>query len=201
LAADPYVLVLYYSRTGGTAKLARHVARGVEADGLAARLRTVPEVSTTTAQTEPAIPEAGAVYASKQDLADCAALAVGSATRFGNVAAPLKHFLDDTADLWVARTLEGRPAGVFCSSASLHGGQESTLLSMMIPLLHHGMIISGVPYSEPALNRTSGGGTPYGPSHVSGSAGSAALSDDEAQVAEALGRRLAMLARRLADGA
>lgn len=201
MVAEPYVLVLYYSRTGGTARLARHVARGVESSGMIARLRTVPPVSTTTAQTEPAIPDAGAVYASKADLADCAALALGSATRFGNMAAPLKHFLDDTADLWMARTLEGRPAGVFCSSASPHGGQESTLLTMMVPLLHHGMLITGVPYSEPALNSTTGGGTPYGPSHVSGSARSATLTDEEAQVAEALGRRLATLTLRLAAGA
>ena len=194
----PYILVLYYSRTGGTAKLARYVARGVQADGdFEARIRTVPPVSTTVEQTEPVVPEQGAVYCTKADLAGCSALALGSPTRFGNVAAPLKHFLDDTVDLWMQHALVGKPAGVFCSTASQHGGQESTLLSMMIPLLHHGMVISGVPYSEPALNRTTGGGGPYGPSHVSGAEAKAEPSADEQAIAMALGRRLADLAGKL----
>jgi NAD(P)H dehydrogenase (quinone) len=194
----PYVLILYYSRTGGTAKLARYVARGVQAQGeFEARIRTVPPVSTTIEQTEPVVPERGAVYCTKADLAGCSALAMGSPTRFGNMAAPLKHFLDDTVDLWMQHDLVGKPAGVFCSTASQHGGQESTLLSMMIPLLHHGMVISGVPYSEPALNRTSGGGGPYGPSHVSGADSGAEPTADEQAIATALGGRLAELARRL----
>ncbi|NIP16582.1 MAG: NAD(P)H:quinone oxidoreductase [Pseudomonadales bacterium] len=194
----PYVLVLYYSRTGGTARLARHVARGVQAQGeFEARIRTVPPVSTTVEQTEPVVPEQGAVYCTKADLAGCSALAIGSPTRFGNMAAPLKHFLDDTVDLWMQHDLVGKPAGVFCSTASQHGGQESTLLSMMIPLLHHGMVIAGVPYSEPALNRTTGGGGPYGPSHVSGADTQAEPTADERAIATALGARLAELARRL----
>ncbi|HEY5679597.1 MAG TPA: NAD(P)H:quinone oxidoreductase [Pseudomonadales bacterium] len=194
----PYVLILYYSRTGGTAHLARYVARGVQAQGdFEARVRTVPPVSTTVEQTEPVVPEHGAVYCTKADLAGCGALAIGSPTRFGNMAAPLKHFLDDTADLWMQHALVGKPAGVFCSTASLHGGQESTLLSMMIPLLHHGMLVSGVPYSEPALNRTARGGGPYGPSHVSGGEAGTEPTADEQAIAMALGRRLAELARRL----
>jgi NAD(P)H dehydrogenase (quinone) len=197
----PYVLVLYYSRSGGTANLARHVARGVTGEGMEARLRTVPPVATATTETLPPVPEEGAVYCSKEELAGCAALALGTPTRFGNAAAPLKHFLDGTADLWMQRALEGKPAGVFCSTASLHGGQETTLLSMMIPLLHHGMLLSGVPYSEPALNATTSGGTPYGPSHVAGPAGTAELTKEESAVAEALGRRLARLAGRLGESA
>ena len=196
-----YVLVLYYSRTGGTANLARHIARGVAAEGLEARLRTVPPVAPSTTETLPPVPEEGAVYCSKQELAACSALALGSPTRFGNMAAPLKHFLDTTADLWVQRALEGKPAGVFCSTASLHGGQESTLLSMLVPLLHHGMLISGVPYSEPALNQTGSGGTPYGPTHVAGVDATAELSAEEIAVAQALGRRLARLSGQLADRA
>ena len=197
-SAPPYVLILYYSRTGGTARLARYVARGVQAQGdFEARVRTVPPVSTTVEQTEPVVPEQGAVYCTKADLAGCSALAIGSATRFGNMAAPLKHFLDDTVDLWMQHTLVGKPAGVFCSTASMHGGQESTLLSMMIPLLHHGMVIAGVPYSEPALNRTTQGGGPYGPSHVSGGNADAEPTADEQAIATALGRRLAEIARRL----
>jgi NAD(P)H dehydrogenase (quinone) len=193
-----HILILYFSRTGGTANLARFIGRGVQSHGeFEARLRTVPPVSATTEQTQPAIPDEGAVYCSKQDLADCQALALGSPTRFGNMAAPLKHFLDGTADLWLQRQLIGKPAGVFCSSTSQHGGQESTLLSMMIPLLHHGMLISGLPYSEPALNQTTTGGGPYGPSHVSGATQEATLSGDEQSLAIALGRRLAELALKL----
>ena len=192
---SPYVLVLYFSRTGGTAALARHVARGVRDAGMEALLRTVPPISAVTEQTAPATPDTGAVYCTKTELAECAALALGSPTRFGNMAAPLKYFLDTTSDLWMGHRLEGKPAGVFCSSASLHGGQESTLLSMMIPLLHHGMLISGVPYSVPALNQTSTGGTPYGASHF-GKDGPV-LSAHEQSIAEALGHRLGTLAQQL----
>ena len=190
----PYILVLYYSRSGGTANLARHIARGVERQGeLEARLRTVPPVAAETEQTLPPVPEEGAVYCSKDDLAGCAGLALGSPTRFGNMAAPLKHFLDGTADLWMQHTLVGKPAAVFCSSATQHGGQESTLLTMMVPLLHHGMLITGIPYSEKALNETRAGGSPYGASHVSGD-GSGTLSSHEVALAEALGARLARTA-------
>lgn len=191
----PYVLVLYFSRTGGTAALARHIARGVRAAGLEAMLRTVPPVSAVTEQTAPVIPENGAVYCTKEELAQCSALALGSATRFGNMATPLKYFIDTSSDLWMAGKLVGKPAGVFTSSASLHGGQESTLLSMMIPLLHHGMLIAGVPYSVNELNSTTTGGSPYGPSHVAGAA--AESSREEAAIAEAFGKRLAGLALKL----
>lgn len=195
---DPHILILYYSRSGGTANLARHVARGVQAHGgFEARLRTVPPISTVTEQTAPAIPESGAVYCTKEDLAGCSGLALGSATRFGNMAAPLKHFLDGTVDLWLGHRLAGKPAGVFCSTGSLHGGQETTLLSMMLPLFHHGMVLLGVPYSEKALNATRSGGTPYGPTHVSGGEGDPALTEDEQTLALALGRRLAAAARAL----
>lgn len=195
MTPTPYVLVLYYSRTGGTAALARYIARGVRDAGIEARLRTVPPVSAISEQTAPATPDEGAVYCSKDDLADCAGLALGSATRFGNMAAPLKYFLDSTSDLWLAHALEGKPASVFCSSASMHGGQESTLLSMMIPLLHHGMVISGVPYSVSALNETTTGGAPYGATHF-GRDG-AELSLHEQEIAKALGLRLGKLARLL----
>ena len=196
----PYVLVLYYSRSGGTANLARHVARGVQSAGdFDARLRTVPPVSAATEKTVPPIPEDGAVYCTREDLAGCSALALGSPTRFGNMAAPLKFFLDGTVDLWLSHRLEGRPAGVFCATGSLHGGQETTLLTMMMPLLHHGMVLVGLPYRERWLNDTTSGGTPYGPSHVSGPEGRAALTEAEQHLAEALGRRLAHVAGRLAD--
>ncbi len=190
----PYILVLFYSRSGGTANLARHLARGIESEGsFEARLRTVPPVAAETEQTLPPVPEEGAVYCSKADLAGCAGLALGSPTRFGNMAAPLKHFLDGTADLWMQHTLVGKPAAVFCSSATQHGGQESTLLTMMVPLLHHGMLITGIPYSEQALNTTREGGSPYGASHV-GMDGNPTLSAHEAELAEALGARLARTA-------
>lgn len=203
-----YVLVLYFSRRGTTAALAAQIARGIVDHGeFEARLRTVPTVSATTDRTAPAVPNEGAVYCTKDDLAGCAALALGSPTRFGNMAAPLKHFLDGTADLWMSGALVGRPAGLFTSSASPHGGQESTLLTMMVPLLHHGMLITGIPYTEAALLSTSSGGSPYGASHVAGrtslSAGSegpdgaSGLSTDERSLAVALGRRLADIASRL----
>lgn len=193
--STPYVLVLYFSRTGGTANLARHIARGVRGTGMEALLRTVPPVSAVSEQTAPVIPEAGALYCSKDELAGCSGLAIGSATRFGNMAAPLKYFLDSTSDLWMAGRLAGKPAGVFTSSASLHGGQESSLLSMMVPLLHHGMVIAGVPYTVAELNSTTTGGSPYGPTHLG--ANGADLSRDEAVIAEAFGARLANLARKL----
>ena len=213
-----YVLVLYFSRRGTTAAIAAQIARGIIDHGaFEARLRTVPPVSATTDRTAPAVPDDGAVYCTKEDLAGCAALALGSPTRFGNMAAPLKHFLDTTADLWMSGALVGRPAGVFTSSASLHGGQESTLLTMMVPLLHHGMLITGIPYTEPGLLSTRSGGSPYGASHFDGrvagpvanSASLAGISSDsdhatglsaeERSLAAALGRRLADIASRLHD--
>ena len=192
----PYVLILYYGRSGGTQNLAMHIARGVDrVAGIESRLRTVPSVSTETERVAPPVPDAGAVYCTKEDLRHCAGLALGSATRFGNMAAPVKYFLDTTADLWMAHALVGKPACVFTSSASLHGGQESTLLSMMIPLLHHGMLIQGIPYAEQALNETLSGGTPYGASHFG--AQGAQLSAHEEQLAQALGQRLAHTAVKL----
>ncbi len=194
----PHILILYYSRSGGTSNLARYIARGVQGHGhFEPRLRTVPGVATEVEETKPPLPDKGAVYCTKEDLATCSALALGSPTRFGNIAAPLKHFLDNTADLWLSHTLVGKPASVFCSTGSMHGGQESTLLSMMVPLLHHGMLIVGLPYSEPALNETTTGGTPYGPSHVSGVNQRAELSAHEKTLAIAQGKRLADLALRL----
>ncbi len=194
--AVPYVLVLYYSRTHGTKNLAMHIARGIDqVAGIDACIRTVPEVDVTTESIAPPVPEEGAVFCTKKELADCAGLAIGSATRFGNMAAPLKHFLDTTADLWVSRKLVGKPACLFASSNSLHGGQESTLLSMMIPLMHHGMLIQPLPYSEPALNETTSGGTPYGVTHVA--ANGPELSAHEAALAVAQGAQIARLALQL----
>lgn len=193
----PYILVLYYSRHGATAEMARQIARGVELGGLEARLRTVPAVSSECQQVVPEIPAEGALYASLDDLQHCAGLALGSPTRFGNMAAPLKYFLDGTSNLWLTGGLVGKPAGVFTSTASLHGGQETTLLSMLLPLLHHGMLISGLPYSEGALLSTRGGGTPYGPSHHAGADGKRALDEDETALCRALGLRLAKLAQQL----
>ena len=192
-----YVLVLYYSRNGSVANLAQQVARGIEGSGMEARLRTVPAISAKCEATEPAVPEQGAPYATLEDLAGCSGLALGSPTRFGNMAAPLKYFVDQTSDLWMKGTLIGKPAGVFCSTSSLHGGQESTLLSMMTPLLHHGMVITGVPYSEQALLDTRSGGTPYGPTHFAGTDADPSLTDHEISLARALGKRLATLARQL----
>ncbi len=192
-----YLLVLYFSRDGATAEMARLVARGAEEGGLEARLRTVPPVSADCEATGPAVPEAGAPYATMDDLADCAALALGSPTRFGNMAAPLKYFFDNSSGLWMKGALSGKPAGVFTSTGSMHGGQETTLLSMMLPLLHHGMLISGLPYSEPDLAQTRDGGTPYGPSHVAGIDGKLPLTQVEKNLCQALGRRLAHLAKAL----
>ncbi|MCG8394442.1 MAG: NAD(P)H:quinone oxidoreductase [Pseudomonadales bacterium] len=192
-----YVLVLFYSRNGSVANLAQQVARGIESTGMEARLRTVPPVSADCEATAPAIPDQGAPYATLEDLAGCAGLALGSPTRFGNMAAPLKYFIDQTSELWMKGTLIGRPAGVFSATSSLHGGQESTLLSMMTPLLHHGMVIAGVPYSEQALLDTQSGGTPYGPTHVSGTSSDPSLTEHEISLARALGKRLGTLARQL----
>ena len=192
------ILVLYYSRTGGTAEIARQVARGVEeVDGMIARLRTVPPVSAVCEAVADEIPAAGPPYASLDDLRECAGLALGSPTRFGNMAAPLKYFLDSTGGLWLAGALSGKPAAVFTSVSTPHGGHESTLLTMMVPLLHHGMLLVGVPFTEAALIETRSGGTPYGPSHWSGPDSRATLADEEKQIARALGRRLANIARRL----
>lgn len=191
------VLVVYYSRTGGTQRLAREIARGVDScRGAEALLRTVPPVTTEVAGGADAVPEDGPPYATLEELGDCDGLLLGSPTRFGNMAAPLKHFLDGSSALWLSGALAGKPAGVFTSTASLHGGQESTCLSMMLPLLHHGMLIAGVPYSEPQLTTTRSGGTPYGASHWAGSEGREADADELA-LAHALGARVADLAVRL----
>jgi NAD(P)H dehydrogenase (quinone) len=194
------ILVLYYSHHGSVRDLARHIARGIEqTSGLTARLRTVPKVSTVCEVTEAAIPDEGAPYVEARDLEECIGIAMGSPTRFGNMAAPLKYFLDSTSGLWLKGALAGKPAAVFTSTASMHGGQESTLLSMMLPLLHHGMIVVGIPYTEAALSATREGGTPYGASHVSGSDGNTIVSEHEKQLAVALGRRLAETAKKLAS--
>jgi len=193
--SNPYILILYYSRNGHVKLLAEQIAQGVEAAGLEGRLRTVPAVSTVCESTAADIPESGDIYCSETDLAECGGLLLGSPTRFGNMAAPLKYFLDSTANLWLNGSLINKPAGVFTSTSSLHGGQESTLLSMMLPLLHQGMIVVGVPYSEAALNGTQSGGTPYGASHVETESGQ--LSDEERQICQAQGRRIAELAIKL----
>lgn len=192
----PEILVIYYSRHGATAQMAREVARGIEGvTDCTARVRTVPEVSTVCEATANAIPEDGPPYATLEDLQACAGLALGSPTRFGNMAAALKYFLDSTSPLWLQGALVGKPAGVFTSTSSLHGGQESTLLSMLLPLLHHGMICLGLPYSEASLLTTTTGGTPYGPSHQAGADSDLPLSEDEISHCQTLGRRLAETAR------
>jgi len=197
-AADLTILVLYYSRHGATRKLAELIAQGVESvPGCDARLRTVPAVSTVTEATEPDVPATGAPYVEAADLADCDGLALGSPTRFGNMAASMKYFWDGTAPQWLSGTLGGKPACVFTSTGSLHGGQESTLLSMMIPLLHHGMLLLGLPYSHPELMNTASGGSPYGASHWAGVNGNQPLTDDTRALAIALGKRLAQTARQL----
>jgi NAD(P)H dehydrogenase (quinone) len=192
------ILVLYYSRGGSVARLARQIARGVgEVEGMQARLRTLPPVAPVTEVAAPPEPEDGAPYVEKRDLAECAGLLLGSPTRFGNMAAPVKHFLDTLGAEWASGTLVGKPAAAFTSTATMHGGQESTLLTMLVPLLHHGCVIAGIPFTESALNTTRSGGTPYGASHVAGVRDDPELSDDEAALARALGRRVAQLARRL----
>jgi len=191
------ILVLYYSVNGHTREMARHIARGVEeVDRVSARVRTVPKVGTGLSETS-AVPGEGPPYARREDLAEADGLILGSPTRFGNMAAPLKHFLDGTASEWYSGVLEGKPAAAFTSTASLHGGQETTLLSMMMPLLHHGMLIVGIPYSEKSLTTTRGGGTPYGASHHSGWQGERELDEDEIRLCRALGRRVANVALKL----
>ncbi|CAM3970962.1 NAD(P)H:quinone oxidoreductase [Vreelandella rituensis] len=198
--STPYVLVLYYSRFGATASMARQLAKGVESvSGIQARLRTVPPVSPTCEAVDPEIPEEGAVYADLEELRHCSALALGSPTRFGNMAAPLKHFLDTTSNLWMNGALIDKPACAFTSTSSLHGGQEITLLTMLVPLLHHGMVYAGLPYSETALFTTQSGGTPYGATHLAGQRSDRLLDENESELAYAQGRRLARLALAL-DG-
>ncbi len=195
---EPYILVLYYTRYGATGKMARLIARGVEQSGQwEARLRTVPAVSPTTEQSAPAVPEEGAIHCTEADLRDCAGLILGSPTRFGNMAAPLKYFIDGSGAIWASGGLVDKPVAVFTSTSSLHGGQETTLLSMVLPLLHHGMIYCGIPYTEPALRATTTGGTPYGASHFAPDGDSDTISDDEAALCKALGSRVAKLAGNL----
>lgn len=192
------ILVLYYSRHGAVAQMANIIARGIEEiDGMQARVRTVPAVSTVCEATENAIPSQGPPYATLEDLRECVGVALGSPARFGNMAAPLKYFLDSTSSLWLSGTLNGKPAALFTSSSTLHGGQESTLLSMMLPLLHHGMLIVGIPYTEADLSNTTSGGTPYGASHVAGPDDNLPLSHEEKRLCRALGRRLAEMAKKL----
>lgn len=198
----PDILVVYYSRKGATAELARQVCRGIDVvPGMRARLRTVPAVTTVTDHSPaPAIPESGPPYASMDDLRECAGLVLGSPTRFGNMAAPLKYFIDGTSALWASGALVNKPAAVFTSTQTMHGGQESTLLSMMLPLLHHGMYLVGLPFTEAALTRTQRGGSPYGASHVAQHEDTPNLSDDEKLLAQRLGERVALLAAQLQRG-
>ena len=193
------ILVLYYSHSGSVRELARHVARGVESvNGASARLRTVPRVAPVTRITEAEVPPEGSPYVTADDLSECIGLALGSPTRFGNMAAPMKYFLDGTAGEWMRGTLAGKPAAVFTSTSTMHGGNEATLLTMMLPLLHHGMVLVGVPFTEPLISSTQDGGTPYGASHVSGVANSQLITDTEKGIAFALGKRLAATALKLA---
>jgi NAD(P)H dehydrogenase (quinone) len=197
-APDAEVLVLYYSRNGSTAQLARQVCRGVETvAGVRAKLRSVPPVSAESERPHKAVPDQGAPWASLDDLRGCDALVMGSPTRFGNMAAPLKHFLDQSSSLWLEGALVDKPAAVFTSTQSMHGGQESTLLSMLLPLLHHGMVCVGLPYTEPGVNHTRSGGTPYGASHVMSAAPDGRLTADEITLAQVLGKRVATLALQL----
>jgi NAD(P)H dehydrogenase (quinone) len=197
-ARVPEILVLFYSRKGATAELARQVCRGVESvAGARARLRTVPAVATVVEAVQPAVPAEGPPYATHEDLRECDGLVMGSPTRFGNMAAPLKFFIDGTSALWVSGALAGKPAGVFTSTQTLHGGQETTLLSMMLPLLHHGMYIVGLPYTDVALSKTRAGGSPYGASHFAGDDTQPRLTEEERTLAVHLGRRVAELAVKL----
>ena len=194
----PEILIVFYSRNGAVAQLARHIARGVEeVPGMRARLRSVAPVAPVTQVAQPPEPAEGAPYATLADLRECAGIILGSPTRFGNMAAPLKHFLDSSGAEWASGTLVGKPAAVFTSTSTLHGGQETTLTSMMLPLLHHGALIVGIPFTEPELNATTTGGTPYGASHVAGTAGDRPISDDERTLARKLGRRVAEIAAKL----
>jgi len=191
---NAYILVLYYSRLGATRALAMQIARGIEqAHGIEARVRTVPAVSPNTEATEPSIPDDGAIFCTLEDLEHCSGIALGSPTRFGNMAAPLKYFIDSTSSLWMSGALAGKPACVFTSTGSMHGGQETTLTSMMLPLLHHGMLVCGLPYTERVLSDTRTGGTPYGPSHFA-EEGKIKLSEDEVYLCQAQGKRLAHFA-------
>jgi NAD(P)H dehydrogenase (quinone) len=192
------VLVLYYSQSGSVREMASYLARGIEqVPGARARLRTVPKVSAIIEKLAPQVPDSGAPYAELRDLEECVGLALGSPTRFGTMAAPLKYFLDGTSALWLNGALAGRPAAVFTSTATLHGGQETTLLSMMLPLLHHGMLIVGLPYTEPELLSTTSGGTPYGASHAAGMTGGRPITQEEKKLCMALGQRLAKVALKL----
>jgi NAD(P)H dehydrogenase (quinone) len=199
---DPYILVLYYSRHGATAALAECIAAGVnQQQGIRALVRTVPAVSVNPVEITTTVPDDGPLYCSEDELRECAGLVLGSPTRFGNMAAPLKYFIDSTSALWMSGALSGKPAGVFTSTSSMHGGNETTLLSMMLPLLHHGMFIGGLPYAEPGLLTTQSGGTPYGATHIAGSNGDRALDSTEKTLATALGRRIARAALQLGAGA
>jgi NAD(P)H dehydrogenase (quinone) len=199
MATDNEILILFYSQYGATRQLAQLIARGVEqVDGARTRLRTVPKISAVCETTEPDIPESGAPYVELRDLDECIGLALGSPTRFGNMASAMKYFWDGTSGLWMKHTLVGKPAALFTSTGTMHGGQESTLLSMMLPLLHHGMVIVGLPYAEPELSTTQTGGTPYGASHVAGPANDLPISEAEKKLCMALGRRLAEIALKLA---
>lgn len=192
----PYILILYYSRYGAIAEMANHIARGIgENTQLEARIRTVPRVTAVCEELESAIPNSGPPYATLEDLRDCAGLILGSPTRFGNMAAPLKYFIDSTSSIWLSGALAGKPAAVFSSAASLHGGQETTLLSMMFPLFHHGMILVGLPYTETDLLTTQSGGTPYGPSHVAGDESKNPLTEEEKRLCKALGKRVGKIAK------
>ncbi len=198
--SNPYILVLYYSQAGSVATMAEHMVRGIEKEtGIEARLRCVPSVSSDTEARKSEIPDTGPLYCSEEDLRNCQGLLMGSPVRFGNMAGALKYFLDGTSNLWLTGELVNKPAAVFTSSSSLHGGQESTLLSMMLPLLHHGMVVAGIPYTETALMNTQTGGTPYGVSHYAGKHNSAILSDDEIELCQAQGRRIAILAKQLGN--
>jgi NAD(P)H dehydrogenase (quinone) len=196
--SSPYVLVLYYSRYGATEKMAQLIARGIEqTSNIEARVRTVPSVSANTEASEAEIPSEGAIYCSETDLKNCSGLIVGSPTRFGNMAAALKYFIDGTGAIWASGSLIDKPVATFTSTSSLHGGQETTLLTMAIPLIHHGMVYCGIPYSEAALNTTTTGGTPYGASHLAGAKGSNPISDDEETLCLALGKRVSVIAQKL----
>lgn len=194
----PQILVLYYSRYGSVKQMAQYIARGIESvPGMEAKIRTVPPVSPTTEATEPAIPDSGAPYATLEDLKTCSGLVLGSPTRFGNMAAPMKYFLDQASSLWLSGSLVNKPAAVFSSTSSMHGGQETTLLSMMLPLFHLGFMLLGIPYTEAHLNTTQTGGTPYGATHVAGVSGKNPISEEEQQLCFALGKRLAEVAGKL----
>jgi len=192
-----YILVLYYSRYGAVKQMAQHIARGIESTGVEARIRTVPSVSPKTEASEASIPDSGALYVTLDDLKNCAGLALGSPTRFGNMAAPMKYFLDTTSSIWLSGSLVDKPATVFTSTSTMHGGQESTLLSMMIPLFHLGFMMLGIPYTEPDLNTTETGGTPYGASHFAGTSGKNPVSDEEQRLCFAQGKRLAEVVKRM----